>query len=736
MSDAHFRTGTVIGSHYEIIRPLGSGSMGMVYLCRHLGLDDVFLALKVLSLSNTRKSSTPENEYIARFRNELTATYRVNSPFVVRTYEYVEEPNCVAYTMEYVSGGDLQRLIHAVSVIPIPNVVKLLVQACEGVQAIHEAGIIHRDLKPGNILLTERGDVKITDFGIARLPGLPRLTATGNVLGTFEYLSPQYLQDGVATESSDIYALGTVAYEMITGKVPFEEIGLYSMVVAKVTQDPPSAQSANPECPPELARIVKRALSRIPEGRYASAAEMNSDLKELYESSGYENALSELPRLTRPEDEDPKLKKVLVRGGISELGLRTLDNILSVDAGVESGTKRSKRPEAPDTLKLADPAKMLKTSRPTEVFKRVWKPSLAITATLSVLLLAVVAAPVQFKGVGLLGRETVAWVKALPSGEQPATGPAVGTHLRALDDGLLRARMGDKLAGGIEIKETALDSADGGSPQAAADASYGVFNPLSFSIAEASSDEPRGEYVPISLDRVYTAQPESRADQGASFGRASVGKDIRPVSQASLRVASSALGEAEARNGDVSASRQSAPARVELASLSRSSKSEVKEMAPIPLDMQIRATLLYRFADYIDWPQASFASDQSPIRLCVLGKDPFGAYLDKQLSRVSSRSHRSFSIGRYMSMAQASELSACHILYLSESLRSKASEIGRMLSGRPVLLVTEDTGHGTIDFVIKDRKVKFAVDNARAKQSGIEIGPFLLDLAVNVREKG
>jgi serine/threonine protein kinase len=218
----------------------------------------------------------------ARFRNEIFASYGVSHPNVVRAYEYLRDGDIVAYTMEYVGGGDLaERLGRVDDLVPVPEAMRILSQMCSGVQAIHDAGIVHRDLKPENILLTKEGSVKIADFGIARTGQGPRLTEHGGVVGTIDYVSPEYMFNSQVDWRSDIYALGILAYEMITGEPPFRGDSVYATMNMRLKTDPSPPSTIRPECPPELDRIVLKAMARNPEERYQSAAEMMYDLQAL-----------------------------------------------------------------------------------------------------------------------------------------------------------------------------------------------------------------------------------------------------------------------------------------------------------------------------------------------------------------------------------------------------------------------------------------------------------------------
>jgi serine/threonine protein kinase len=269
--------GTVISGRYEVVKCLGAGSMGLVYACRHRELTGHLVAVKVLfpEVANDKIAAS-------RFQNEIKASYGVSHPNVVRAYEYVRDGDLVAYSMEYVGGGDLaDKLSRKDEPIPIKEVVKLLSQMCAGVQAIHDAGIIHRDLKPENILLTKEGNIKIADFGIAKTNNGPKLTEHGGVVGTLDYVSPEYMINSQVDWRSDIYAIGILGYEMTIGESPFQGNSVYDTMTKRLKYDPVNPSSIREECPHELDEIILKALARNPEERYQSAAEMFFDLRSI-----------------------------------------------------------------------------------------------------------------------------------------------------------------------------------------------------------------------------------------------------------------------------------------------------------------------------------------------------------------------------------------------------------------------------------------------------------------------
>jgi serine/threonine protein kinase len=290
--------GTVIAGKYEVIKCLGSGSMGSVYACRHRELAGHVVAVKVLY------GEVGQDEVAAaRFRNEIFASYGVSHPNVVRAYEYIRDGELVAYTMEHVEGGDLASRLQSHELMTLKEAVSILSQMCAGVQAIHDAGIVHRDLKPENILLTKEGVVKIADFGIARTGQGPKLTEHGGVVGTIDYVSPEYMMHSQVDWRSDIYAMGILAYEMLTGESPFKADSVYATMTLRIKTDPQPPSLVRPECPQALDAIVLKAMARDPQERYQSAAEMLFDLQskvpELVKAESSKTAVSRVSRPTQ-----------------------------------------------------------------------------------------------------------------------------------------------------------------------------------------------------------------------------------------------------------------------------------------------------------------------------------------------------------------------------------------------------------------------------------------------------
>lgn len=259
----------------KYLEALGTGRMGVVYLCSHLEESGKLIAVKVLSPGMARDAKTR-----ARFDREVRAVCTLSHPHVIRGYEVFEEGDFVAYSMEYAGGGSLARRLAEPEPLAIPEIVRILSEVCDGLQAIHEAGFIHRNIKPQNILFNKAGEVKISDFGIA-LSARPTLTDTGAVVGTIDYASPEYFEHGAVTVLSDIYAVGMMAYEMLTKSSPFDSDSVVSSMMMRLSEDPPPPNRRRRDCPEMLSFAVVKALARDPKGRFQSAAEMKEVLEKI-----------------------------------------------------------------------------------------------------------------------------------------------------------------------------------------------------------------------------------------------------------------------------------------------------------------------------------------------------------------------------------------------------------------------------------------------------------------------
>lgn len=264
--------GDMIGHRYRIIRSLGEGGMANVYLAHDTVLDrDV--SVKVLRLDLRDDPNTKR-----RFRREAMAATQLNDPHIVGIFDVGEDSGLQYMVMQYVQGTDLKAYIKAHYPIPLPQVVNIMEQVLAAVETAHAHGIIHRDLKPQNILIDDNKNIKITDFGIAVAASQNSLTQTNTLVGSVHYLSPEQARGSIATKQSDIYSLGIILYELLTGKVPFEGENAVSIAIKHFREEIPSVRALNPAVPQPLENVVIKATAKDPQDRYASVCEMEDDL--------------------------------------------------------------------------------------------------------------------------------------------------------------------------------------------------------------------------------------------------------------------------------------------------------------------------------------------------------------------------------------------------------------------------------------------------------------------------
>lgn len=606
-----FEPGLVLGGQYEVIKCLGIGRTGTVYLCKATTEPPYYLALKVLSRAFT---DSKDNPYYARFRNEVAATYRVSHKNVVFTYEYISEPDFVAYTMEYVSGGSLASFLEEQENLEIPFIIHTLRQLCAGLQAIHDAGIVHRDLKPDNILLTQGLDAKITDFGIALTGDGPKLTAKGSVVGTIQYLSPEYLELGTVGPLGDIYALGTIGYELITGRTPFQDKSVFQTIDSKINVDPPSPDQLNPECPSALASIVMRALHREASKRYSSAGEMQAVLEELAEHYPYTPPAVALPAPLGGEDSDW----------------------------------------------IAIPTEIY-TVKPTEMLelRTEWRE---------------VRAPTYGAAIGgaLLGLLvllfTVGWESWWQSWDVPDTVHVPLLAGAEVNEGVGTIDLATAVSGPVDRSRDVLDP----SP---------IYSTLGDQVMARYREQPR------------------ESDQERSDEKGQKPKVTQEKSQ-----------EKKSEQGAISRSSPEMAAAV----ICGSGSDEGAQCASIG-----RLDLLVDIARLSSWPNSAFRDANSPLKLCLLGKDPFGVTLDKRLENARSAGNRKIVVRRLPINVESVSTARCHLLYSGEASKVDDSNPLLGLASRTTLTISEEHGGGMIQFKESNQTVRIEIDEG--KSGGIAV---------------
>ncbi|MBB1110927.1 Stk1 family PASTA domain-containing Ser/Thr kinase [Limosilactobacillus balticus] len=289
--------GYEIGHRYRIIRSLGEGGMANVYLAHDIVLDrDVSVKLLRLDLRDDPNTKR-------RFHREAMAATQLNDPHIVGIYDVGEDHGLQYMVMQYVKGTDLKAYIKKHYPIPLPQVIDIMEQVLSAVATAHAHGIIHRDLKPQNILIDENKNVKITDFGIAVAVSQDSLTQTNTLMGSVHYLSPEQARGSIATKQSDIYSLGIILFELLTGKVPFEGETAVSIALKHFREEIPSVRKQNKEIPQALENVIIKATAKEPAERYNSVNEMAADLKTVLDPQRANE-----PRLKIQQDDNGETK--------------------------------------------------------------------------------------------------------------------------------------------------------------------------------------------------------------------------------------------------------------------------------------------------------------------------------------------------------------------------------------------------------------------------------------------
>ncbi|MDQ3806451.1 MAG: serine/threonine protein kinase, partial [Acidobacteriota bacterium] len=261
--------GQIVGN-YKIEQKLGEGGMGAVYR----GIDMMIereVAIKVL-----RAELASQPQVVERFRSEAVTLAKLNHPNIATLYSFMRQGENFFMVLEFVRGATLDQVIQQRGALPVEQAVPLFCQVLDGIQHAHEYGIIHRDIKPANMMLTERGNLKVLDFGIARILGTARMTRQGNVIGTIEYMSPEQVK-GLETDArSDIYSLGMLLYEMLTGRIPFDITNEFELMKAQIEQMPVAPRQLNPAIPESVEQAIGRAIAKDPAHRFQSAGEFRA----------------------------------------------------------------------------------------------------------------------------------------------------------------------------------------------------------------------------------------------------------------------------------------------------------------------------------------------------------------------------------------------------------------------------------------------------------------------------
>ncbi|WNQ13673.1 Stk1 family PASTA domain-containing Ser/Thr kinase [Paenibacillus aurantius] len=285
--------GQVLGGRYEILDRIGGGGMALVYKARDILLNRK-VAVKVL-----RSQFVHDEEFIHRFRREAQSAAALSHPNVVSIYDVGQKDETHYIVMEYVEGQTLNDLIKEKAPLQVEEAIHIASQICDALEHAHSNQIVHRDIKPHNILLGRNGRVKVTDFGIARAGTSSSITQTGSVLGSVHYFSPEHAKGTTAGAKSDLYSLGIVLYQMLTGKLPFSGDSPVSVALKHLQEDVEEPRKVNPLIPQSVENIILKAMRKNPENRYQSAHEMLMDLETCLKPERRNE-----PKLAFDDDED------------------------------------------------------------------------------------------------------------------------------------------------------------------------------------------------------------------------------------------------------------------------------------------------------------------------------------------------------------------------------------------------------------------------------------------------
>ncbi len=296
--------GQKISDRYQIIKSIGEGGMANVYLAYDTILDRN-VAVKLL-----RGDLATDEKFVRRFQREALSASSLNHPNIVEVYDVGEDNGDYYIVMEYIEGKHLKELIKKRGKLTVSEVVDIMLQITDGMSVAHDSYIIHRDIKPQNIMILENGIVKITDFGIAMAMNATQLTQTNSVMGSVHYIPPEQASGKGATLQSDIYSMGIVMYELLTGKLPYRGENAVEIALKHLKEAMPNIKDELPNLPNSIENIILKATAKNPKNRYADAREMHEDLKTCLDDS---RAREKRIEFKYPENnfDDTKISKML-----------------------------------------------------------------------------------------------------------------------------------------------------------------------------------------------------------------------------------------------------------------------------------------------------------------------------------------------------------------------------------------------------------------------------------------
>jgi serine/threonine protein kinase/Tfp pilus assembly protein PilF len=312
--------GTTIADRYEVMEELGRGGMGNVYRVVDKKINEE-MALKLL-----HPVIAAEEKTIERFKNELKLARKITHKNVCRMYDLNEEEGTPYITMEYVRGEDLKSMIRMTGQLSVRRALSIAKQICEGLAEAHRIGVLHRDLKPRNIMVDKEGNARIMDFGIARSLKAEGITGDGIMVGTPEYMSPEQVKGEETDERSDIYSLGIILFEMLTGKIPFDGDTSLTIAFKQRTEEPPDPLDFNTQIPEELSTVILKCMEKEKKKRYQNSREVFSELDKIEKEISTEEKIP-TKRKTRTVPREKSLRPIWI-GGIIFVVVAVLGYVL------------------------------------------------------------------------------------------------------------------------------------------------------------------------------------------------------------------------------------------------------------------------------------------------------------------------------------------------------------------------------------------------------------------------
>jgi serine/threonine-protein kinase len=304
----------ILNDRYRLIEQIGTGGMAVIYRAQDLELN------RIVSVKILRPSLVDDPEFLIRFKREAQSAANLSHPNIVTVHDVGQDgPKTHYIVMEYVPGQDLKRIIRARGAFDVDAALAVIIEVCKGVGYAHRAGLVHCDIKPQNILITPENSVKVTDFGIARALSGTQPEAEDTVWGSPHYFSPEQALGEGCTPASDVYSIGIVLFELLTGKLPFAGTDSRDLALAHIKQEPPSLASINPALPQELDRILRKVLSKEPSARYRTADQLGRILEKYREqgrqpTSSFVVTPSQAPNAPPPPQSQPTVQRARIGG--------------------------------------------------------------------------------------------------------------------------------------------------------------------------------------------------------------------------------------------------------------------------------------------------------------------------------------------------------------------------------------------------------------------------------------